>query len=97
LHSNNLTGIDLDKCRDAVTGVIAEWALAIVRRLDSYTEVSPSGTGLRIYARGTKPSHERSVFKGNGRVIEIYDGLTSEGVPGGRFLTVTGRILEVPS
>jgi len=37
-------GVDLDDCRDSDTGVIAEWARAIIARLNSYTEVSPSGT-----------------------------------------------------
>src|SRR5262249_17799387 len=38
-----LVGIDLDHCRDRDTGVIAPWALAVIKELDSYTEVSPSG------------------------------------------------------
>src|SRR5215471_19957996 len=36
------TGIDLDHCRDATTGMIATWAQAIITALDSYTEISPS-------------------------------------------------------
>jgi hypothetical protein len=28
------------------------------------------------------------------RNVEIYDGLTGDGRPGGRFLTVTGHILD---
>ena len=41
-------GVDLDGCRDATTGAIASWAQEIIERLDSYTEVSPSGTGVHI-------------------------------------------------
>ena len=44
-----LVGVDLDGCRNAESGVIEPWAQSIVDRLDSYTEVSPSGTGLHIY------------------------------------------------
>jgi hypothetical protein len=45
----HLAGIDLDTCRDPQTGVIEEWALAVIRRFSSYTEVSPSGTGLKVF------------------------------------------------
>src|SRR5262249_7521773 len=82
--------IDLDKCRDPQTGAIQPWAGLIVSEVDSYTEVSPSGTGLRIVARGRKPDRERSR---NGPV-EIYDGLTKDRKPGGRFLTFTGHRIE---
>lgn len=42
-------GIDLDHCRDPETGKIKPWALEIVAKLNSYSEVSPSGTGLHIH------------------------------------------------
>src|SRR5262245_40139239 len=58
--------------------------------MDTYTEVSPSATGLRIVAAGRKPDRERSK---NGPV-EIYDGLTKKGKPGGRYLTFTGHVLD---
>ena len=32
------SGIDLDNCRNPETGEIAEWALRIVRQLNSYTK-----------------------------------------------------------
>lgn len=70
-------GVDLDHCRDPRSGRIEEWAKAIVRRLASYTEISPSGTGLRIFVRGELPPHGRR--KGH---IEIYSQA--------RFLTITG-------
>src|SRR6266498_164190 len=34
----DLSGIDLDHCRDAETGEIAEWARDIIATMDSYTE-----------------------------------------------------------
>src|SRR5581483_3759961 len=52
LPKDEMTFIDLDRCRDRQTGKVARWAQQIVREIDSYTEVSPSGTGLRIIARG---------------------------------------------
>ncbi len=44
-----LAGIDLDLCRDAGTGQITDWGLAIVEMIDTYTEVSPSGTGVKLF------------------------------------------------
>ena len=52
---NQIVGIDLDHCRDPDTGVIEDWALDIVAAFDTYTEISPSGTGLRCFAKGTLP------------------------------------------
>ena len=75
-----IVGVDLDHCRDAETAAIEPWAQAIVDRLDSYTEITPSQRGLRIFMYGRLPSHGRK--KGN---IEMYDS--------GRFLTVTGLAL----
>lgn len=74
------TGIDLDHCYDPKTGVIEPWALAIVDQLFSYTERSPSGTGLRIFVKGTLIQKGRK--KGP---IEFYDAK--------RYLTLTGNHL----
>src|SRR3954447_5476860 len=37
----NHGGIDLDSCRDPDTGVIEPWAIDVISRFASYTEVSP--------------------------------------------------------
>ncbi len=75
-------GVDLDHCLDA-SGVVAPWAARIVALLDSYTEVTPSGTGLRVLVRGTLPPGGRK--RGD---IEMYDRR--------RFLTVTGHVWKGP-
>jgi putative DNA primase/helicase len=74
-------GIDLDRCRDPQTGTIEPWAQAIVDRLRSYAEASPSGTGVHVLCRGTLPPGRRR--KGQ---IEVYDS--------GRFFTITGARLN---
>jgi len=80
-ESDPFCGVDLDACVDPKTGEIASWASEIVRELDSYTEFSPSGTGLHVLLRAELPP------EGNRRArIEIYDR--------GRFFTVTGRRLR---
>ena len=91
-----LLGADLDKCRDKVTGEVSDWALDLVRRGDCYTEVSPSGTGLKMFmmadleAVRSLPEFQRQkalrkqVSYGSGRV-EVYDKSSN------RFFTVTGH------
>lgn len=82
----NLVGVDLDKCRDPDTGVVEKWAAELVHELDSYTEVSPSGTGLRVFLRGTKPDGANQTDADEAEDIEVYDF--------GRYLTVTGQHVE---
>lgn len=43
-----LGGIDLDRCR-APDGALTPWASELIDRFLSYTEVSPSGTGVKIF------------------------------------------------
>jgi primase-polymerase (primpol)-like protein len=76
-----LVGIDLDDCRDPDSGTIDDWARDVVTRVDSYAEVSPSGTGVHVLAEGELP--EGRSRKGD---IEMYE--TS------RFFTVTGDHLD---
>ncbi len=64
----SFTGIDLDKC--IVDGVINDWAWNIIQTLNSYTEVTPSGHGVRIIVDGTIPP---LLIKGvHQATIEIY-------------------------
>jgi len=78
----DVVGIDLDRC--VTDGQIAPWAQEIIDSVDSYTELSPSGTGLRILARGAIPEDVQDNAVG----IEVYNGHK------GRFLTVTGDVLR---
>jgi putative DNA primase/helicase len=73
-------GWDLDNCLALTTQRLEPWALEIVRAVDSYTEVSPSGRGIRIFARGALPPHGRK--RGP---IEVYAQR--------HMLSVTGRHL----
>jgi putative DNA primase/helicase len=51
--------IDLDHVRSPATGKIEAWAADIIRTFETYTEVSPSGTGLHLWLRGTLPPGRR--------------------------------------
>lgn len=74
------TGIDLDDCIDD-DGNVAMWALEIVNDMMSYTEISPSGHGLKIWVEGSIPSSVKQPYH-TGK-IEMYDRA--------RYFTVTGR------
>ena len=77
-------GIDLDHCRDPDTAVVADWALEIVRKLATYTEISPSGKGLHLIVRAKLPGKGRRLGD-----IEVYDTA--------RFFTITGvRLPDTP-
>jgi hypothetical protein len=71
-----ITCIDLDRVIDADGGLDTR-AETVVERCDSWTEGSPSGTGLHIFVLGTVPRG----LKGN--QIEVY---SSE-----RYICVTGH------
>ena len=62
--------IDLDHVIDPDTGEILPWAQDIIELMDSYTEVSQSGTGIHIIIRGKKPGDRCKSRNGQ---IEIYD------------------------
>lgn len=75
-------GVDLDDCRDPGSGRLEEWARDIIHRLDSYTEASPSGTGVHVIVRGDLPAGTRR--KEN---VELYAR--------DRYFTVTGHHLDL--
>lgn len=64
---DGLVGVDLDGCINP-DGSLAPWAAAIVEALDSYTEYSPSGTGLHILAWGRLPTGKHRAGP-----IEMYE------------------------
>src|SRR5829696_6016866 len=77
---DDLCGVDLDGCLDPETGEIEPWAWTIIQKLDSYTEISPSGTGVHVLVRATLPEGRNR----KGR-FETYDR--------NRYFTVTGKHL----
>jgi primase-polymerase (primpol)-like protein len=81
--SDGISGIDLDDVLDS-DGRVKPWGAGVVERFgDTYTEISPSGTGLKIWARGALPANLPGVRVGDGS-IEMYDHA--------RYFTVTGRV-----
>ena len=87
-------GIDLDHCINE-DGSILPKAKEILDKLDSYSEISPSGKGVKIFLKAKNPTHIKTK---NGKFqqgfslktpgvleIEIYYGY--------RFFTLTGNVL----
>lgn len=77
--SDSIVGIDLDDCIES-SGALTEEAEKIVNAVQGYCEVSPSGTGVKIFTKATLASAHVDHAKG----LEIY--------PKGRYFTVTGHI-----
>lgn len=72
------SGVDLDGCVGP-TGVPVQWAQGVLRLVDSYAEVSPSGRGIKIFCHGTAPNKRKGP-------VELYGN--------SRFFTVTGRAIN---
>lgn len=71
-------GVDVDDSREH--GKLSKEAERIVRQLDSYSELSPSGTGVHVIVRACLPPSGRR--KGH---VEMYDQT--------RYFTMTGLAL----
>lgn len=79
------SGIDLDDAKFLHTGepnpnyqADLNRQIKIAHEFDSYSELSPSGSGLHIIVKGKVPDGKRTNF------IELY--------PSGRFFTMTGQV-----
>lgn len=85
-----LSAVDIDNCVE--NGILTEMAKDIVDTLDSYTEYSPSGNGIRILVRTSNIVYDKARYYINNRKrgLEVYiAGCTS------KFVTLTGNaILE---
>ena len=96
--NDGLVGVDLDGCRDPRTGGVHQTAWDLVAELDSYTEVSPSGCGLHVIARGSVPP---LVAGTGGRTSDVpwrdeRADAALEIYYSGRYFTVTGCQVLLP-
>ena len=80
--ADGMAGIDLDNSLNE-QGDVKGWACGLVERFaDTYTEISPSSKGLKIWARGSLPANLPGVTLGDG-AVELYCH--------SRYFAVTGR------
>jgi putative DNA primase/helicase len=78
LPGDGLVGIDIDRGIDGDTGEISARTQQIVDACASYTEASPSGTGVHVIVKG-----DTTTFKDNRVGVEVFCGR--------QFFTCTGR------
>ena len=74
--------IDLDKCFDANTGEVADWASGVIQKLNGYTEISQSDKGLHVIIKAELPEDSGNRKGG----FEIYTQ--------GRYCAMTGNMLN---
>lgn len=79
---DEIHGIDLDDCRDPVTGALSALAKEVLDRVDGYAEISPSGTGIKIFCKTNLNRNQVNHNIG----VELYNS--------GRYFTVTGHVLD---
>jgi predicted P-loop ATPase len=88
----DIAAFDIDNCRNPETGGLHPWAQQLVDNAQSYTEVTISGTGIRIigYGQGVpRPGRKQSVGEDDVS-CECYRGA-------GRYIVMTGvAILNIP-
>jgi hypothetical protein len=88
-----VVGIDLDNAIDPATGAIRPWALEVVRDCNTYTETSPSGTGLKLYGTLDRPielaAHKLVIQPENGAKPQQLEAYTTA-----RFFALTGAHLD---
>lgn len=77
--TDGIIGIDLDDCVRE-DGTLSDTAQELLARVKGYAELSPSGTGIKIFTRGELNRQ----YVDNSKGIEIY--------PEGRYFTVTGHV-----
>ena len=84
-----MSGIDIDDC--VTNGELSPMAQDIIQQMDTYTEYSPSGKGIRILflAPGFSYDTEKYYVKNSTIGLEVYiAGMTN------RYLTVTGNVIH---
>ncbi|MDD4888660.1 MAG: hypothetical protein PHU85_01925 [Phycisphaerae bacterium] len=91
---DGIFGVDLDGCIDAA-GKLQGWACEILSQFCTYAEVSPSGTGVKLFGLGSlhgtgkKRVLDVPAVCGRKPAVEAYDR--------GRFFCFTGvRVPEAP-
>ena len=87
LFNSDIAAFDIDHCRDPVTGGIDPWAADLVERVASYTEITVSGTGLRIIGVGIRSKLHRKLPVTNGVSVEVYRKAE-------RYIVITGNPLN---
>jgi len=81
-QEEGIVALDLDHCM--TNGKPNKYAQGIIDNLNTYTEKSPSGTGIRIFMRSTMPLPTGN--KNKAGTLEVYQDK--------RYVTITGHPLK---
>ena len=99
----DVSAIDIDHCISN-TGELSQLAQTVIETMDSYTEYSPSGKGIRIFFRATGKStgYDKEIYKLNNQDardprqawegkqgLEVYIAGTTN-----KYATVTGNAIR---
>lgn len=86
---DDICAVDIDHCIQ--DGVFSDLATQVMNLMDSYTEVSPSGAGLRILFRAPGLQYDKDKYYINNKRfgLEIYAaGVTN------KYVTITGNAIR---
>jgi primase-polymerase (primpol)-like protein len=92
--ADRILGIDLVGCRDPLTGDNTPSVWRWLKRLDSYTEVSPSGTGYKVWVRATHDLGGQSKRRNEALGIGISRGDDYFPLTGDRLPWLPGTVNE---
>src|SRR5262249_47630357 len=76
------SGVDFDDVRNPGNGELTPWCAYCLAHLNTYAEVSPSGTGVKAFTIGELPKGQHVDHK---RGVEMYER---------QYFTVTGHRLD---
>lgn len=79
---DNLIAIDYDSILNDAGEIIDSDIQTEIERLNSYTEISPSGKGLHVFVKGTRAPDMKAGKRRGCRELYFFD----------RYLTITGRL-----
>lgn len=95
---DGLSAIDIDHC--IKDGVYTDFAADIIESMNTYTEVSPSGEGLRLFFLAPDFEYDKEAFYINNQEAGKRAGYGDEGLEvyvcgcTNKFLTVTGNVIS---
>ena len=91
---DGLIGVDFDNCRDPITGAIQPEYQFWIEKLGSYAEISPSGTGVKVWIKGTVADIYFKYTESTGFRIQNFARGEIEIYRRGQYFTVTTQFLN---
>ena len=87
--AGDMAAIDIDHCIE--DGVLSDMASEIVEKVNTYTEISPPGTGIRLIGKTHGFTYDREKYYINNRKygLEVYASRDK-----GQFVTITGNVIN---